>query len=100
MTSETPLNTLPSPLRCLSGATVAGVMAAMMYWMANKIATNFAARPVQGNSTAAINIAVAVRTLLVGMTSLGTAVFSIVCVGLIILAIKIALGHAQAPPTP
>jgi hypothetical protein len=100
MTSETPINSLPSPARCLSGSAIAGVMAFMMYWMANKIAMNFAARPVHGNSTAAINIAVAVRTLLVGMTSLGTAVFSIISLGLIVLAVKIALGRAQSPPTP
>lgn len=100
MTSETPTPSLPSPLRCLSGSAIAGVMAYMMYWMANKIAISFAAKPVAGKTDAAINIAVALRTLLVGMTCLGTAVFTIVCVGLIILAIKVALNPTPSSPTP
>jgi hypothetical protein len=99
MTNEPAPNNLPSPLRCLSGALVAGVMAFFLYTMTSKIATTFAAKPVQGKSDAAMNIAVAVRTLLVGMTSLGTAVFTIIGVGLILLALKIAFGRANSSPT-
>jgi Protein of unknown function (DUF3082) len=41
-----------------------------------------------------------VRTLLVGMTSLGTAVFTIVSVGLILLAIKVAFNPTPSSPSP
>jgi choline-glycine betaine transporter len=100
MTLETPKESLPSPLRCLTGSAIAGVMAYMMYWMANKIAISFASKPITGKTDAAVNIAVAVRTLLVGMTSLGTAVFTIVSVGLILLAIKVAFNPTSSSPSP
>jgi hypothetical protein len=99
MTEETPLETLepplPSPLRCLSGAAIAGVMTLMLYWLTSKIATSFAHTPVTGTSAAAANISVAVRTLVTGMTALGTGVFGIVSLGLIVLAVKVALTKNQ-----
>jgi hypothetical protein len=99
MTEETPPPTLepplPSPMRCLSGAAIAGVMALMLYWLTVKIATSFANTPVPGNSQAAANISVAIRTLVTGMTALGTGVFGIVSLGLIVLAVKVALTKKQ-----
>ncbi len=81
---------LPSPANSLVGAIVAAIMTGMMYWMTSKIATTFATKPITGNSTVAINIGSAVRTLVTGITALGTGVFAIISLGLVALAIKVA----------
>ncbi len=82
---------LPSSINCLIGAAVGAVMTLMMYWMTSKIATTFAVTPVQNTTTMAINIGTAVRTLVTGMMALGTGVFAIISLGLVALAIKVAL---------
>ncbi len=90
---------LPSPMRCLSGAAIAGVMTTMMYWLTSKIALSFAHTPVTGTSQAAANISVAVRTLVTGMTALGTGVFGIVTLGLIVLAVQVAFSKKNESGT-
>jgi uncharacterized membrane protein len=83
---------LPNPVNCLIGALLAAVMTAMMYWMTSKIATTFALRPIHTNtSTMAMNIGSAVRTLVTGITALGTGIFAIISLGLVALAIKVVL---------
>jgi Protein of unknown function (DUF3082) len=83
-------------MRCLSGAAIAGVMTTMMYWLTSKIALSFAHTPVTGTSQAAANISVAVRTLVTGMTALGTGVFGIVTLGLIVLAVQVAFSKNES----
>jgi Protein of unknown function (DUF3082) len=97
MTEETaPANLKePTPLRCLSGSAIAGAMTYMLYLLTSKIATSFAHTPLNGTSQAAANISVAVRTLVTGMTALGTGVFGIVSLGLILLAAKVAFTKKQ-----
>ncbi len=82
---------LPSAVNCLLGAFVGAIMTWMMYWMTSKIATTFAAKPVHGTSAMAINIGTAVRTLVTGITALGTGIFAIISIGLVALAIKVTL---------
>jgi hypothetical protein len=90
MTQTTPPETtLPSPLRCLTGALIAGMMSIAMYAMTSKIATTFATKPMVQKTNMAVNIATAVRTLVVGSTALGAAVFGIISIGLIALAIQV-----------
>jgi Protein of unknown function (DUF3082) len=91
MTDQPNTPSLPTPLNCLIGSIVAAIMTAMMYWMTSKIATTFALSPVNTSSTVAINIGTAVRTLVTGITALGTAVFAIISLGLVALAIKVAV---------
>jgi hypothetical protein len=95
MPAETPELPLPSPLRCLSGSAIAGVMAFMMYLLTSKIAVSFAHTPVSGKSQAALNISIAVRTLVTGMMALGMSVFGIVSLGLIVLAVKVAFTKTE-----
>jgi Protein of unknown function (DUF3082) len=87
---------LPSPANCLVGAAVGAIMTLMMYWMTSKIATTFAVTPVRTTSTMAINIGVAVRTLVTGITALGTGIFAIISLGLVALAIKITVDKTPA----
>jgi hypothetical protein len=91
MTQTTPSETtLPSPLSCWTGSIIAGVMSFALYTMTMNIATTFATKPMGHKTTMAINIATAVRTLVVGSTALGTAVFGIISVGLIALGVQVA----------
>ncbi len=95
MTESTPQVPLPTPLRCLTGSAIAGVMAFMMYLLTSKIAISFARTPVSNKSQAAVNISIAVRTLVTGMTALGMSVFGIISLGLIVLAVKIAFSKDE-----
>jgi Protein of unknown function (DUF3082) len=47
-------------------------------------------------TTMAVNIATAVRTLVVGSTALGAAVFGIIAVGLFALGIQVAISGKQS----
>ncbi len=85
-----PETALPSPLSCLIGAVIAGVMSFAMYTMTSNIATTFATKPMGHKTTMAVNIAAAVRTLVVGSAALGTAVFGIISIGLVALAVQVA----------
>jgi Protein of unknown function (DUF3082) len=95
MTQSTTETALPSPFRCLIGAVIAGVMSFAMYTMTSNIATTFATKPMGHKTTMAVNIAAAVRTLVVGSTALGTAVFGIIAVGLVALAVQVARSGTQ-----
>ena len=81
--------TMPSPLRCLTGALIAGGLAIALYSLTSSIAQTFAGKPLPTSSTFAINIAVAVRTLVVGVSALATGIFGLVAIGLVALAIQI-----------
>ncbi|MBV9387837.1 MAG: DUF3082 domain-containing protein [Chroococcidiopsidaceae cyanobacterium CP_BM_ER_R8_30] len=81
--------TLPGPWRCLSGALIAGGIATALYFLTASIAQTFAAKPVHSTNPAVVNIASAVRTLVVGMSALGTGIFGLVAFGLVALAIQI-----------
>ncbi len=88
--------TLPSPLNCAIGAAIAGVMSFALCTMTSNIATTFATRPMEHKTTMAVNIATAVRTLVVGSTALGAAVCGIIAVGLVALGIQIAITSKRA----
>ncbi len=90
MTQSPPENTT-TPLKCLTGALIAGTMSIGMYAMTSNIAITFATKPMVQKTIMANNIAAAVRTLLLGTTALATAIFSIITIGLVALAIQIAL---------
>ena len=96
MTQTTPPErSLPSPLSCLTGALIAGTMSIGLYTMTSKIATTFATNPMIQKTNMANNIAAAVRTLVVGSTALGAAVFGIISVGLVGLALQVAFSKKQ-----
>lgn len=97
MTQTTPPEaTLPSPLKCLTGALIAGTMSIAMYTMTSKIATTFATKPMVQKTNMAVNIAAALRTLIVGSTALGTVTCGIIAIGLIGLAIQVAVSKPRS----
>ncbi|MGB3695147.1 MAG: DUF3082 domain-containing protein [Spirulinaceae cyanobacterium] len=78
-----------SPWRCLVGAIISGGFGLALYALTSSIAETFAHKPLPSGNVTAMNIAVAVRTLVVGMSALGTGIFTLVSVGLIALMFQI-----------
>lgn len=81
----------PTPVRCLSGALISGGIGFALYSLTAAIAQTFASKPIHSDNPAVINIASAVRTLVVGITALGTGIFGVVTVGLVALAIQLTV---------
>lgn len=79
----------PSPLRCLSGALLAGSITLLLYRLTAAIAQSFAENPIASENQTAIKISIAVRTLVVGMSTLATGIFGAAALGLVALAIQI-----------
>lgn len=99
MSDETPEikpeEELPSPLRCLYGTAVSGTMAIAAYFVTHKVIMNFAAHPPTGNNFA-LRIAVTVRTLIVGISTMATGLFSLIAISLFLLGIKSLLNSQNS----
>jgi hypothetical protein len=91
----TPQEKLPSPLRCLSGALISGGFAIALYFVSSSIAHSFGSKPIASTNPTAINIAIAVRTLVVGISMLATFVFGLVAVGLIAITIQSSIQYLK-----
>lgn len=89
-----------SPLRCLSGAFISGGLGFALYSLTISIAQTFAAKPVHSDNVTVINITAAVRTLVVGMSALGTGIFGLVGLGLVALAIQLIIQQLRNRPSP
>lgn len=77
-----------SPARSLVGAAISASLAVGLYVLTSNIAEGLANTPLPATSTTAINIAVAVRTLVLGVAALGTFVFALVAFGLLALTVQ------------
>ncbi len=97
-TTATP-NEQPGVVRCWTGAAIAAAIAYACYQMTVAIATTFAAKPVLSNNVATLNIAVAVRTLVVGICALGTGVFGLAALGLFALGIQLIVQRLTGKTT-
>ena len=91
-------STLPGPGRCLIGSVVAGAIAFVLYLLTTAIAQTFAAKGLQTDNLTAQRIAVAVRTLVVGLSALGTGIFGMAAIGLFGLALQILLRREPSTP--
>jgi len=92
--SNSPSNTeakKPTPLRCLVGASISGSLGYALYLLTTSIAISFATKPIQSNNPFVINLSAAVRTLVVGVSTLATCLFAITTLGLILLAIQLVI---------
>ncbi len=93
-------NQNPSPLRCLSGALIAGGLAIALYSLTVSIAQTFAAKPIHSDNPIVVNIGTAVRTLVVGVSTLATCLFGLVAIGLVALAVQVFVQQLTQRPTP
>lgn len=90
-TSDKPTSEKSTPLRCFTGAAISGGLGYGAYNLMNAIASNFAAHPLHSDNQIVMRFSIAIRTLVVGVATMGTGIFSIVCVGLIILGFQLGL---------
>ncbi|TAD77673.1 MAG: DUF3082 domain-containing protein [Oscillatoriales cyanobacterium] len=91
---------MPSPLDCLGGSGISGAIAVGAALLTQKIAYTFATHPIHSTNRLTLSIGSAVRTLVVGVSALGTFVFGFVTVGLIALAIQLIVkGQPGDQPT-
>lgn len=91
--TETP----PTPLRCVIGASVSGALATALYFLTASIVDTFAHKPLPTSSAFATNIASAVRTLVMGVSTLATTLFAVATVGLLALAVQLLLRQGRSP---
>jgi apolipoprotein N-acyltransferase len=94
--SET-LDSTPTPLRCITGALIAGVFAVGMYWITTSIHQTLADTPIPSTSLMAVRISNLVRSLVVGIGALGTITFSVTTVGLLGLSIQLLFKRPEPP---
>ena len=76
-------------LRAWSGALMSGTIAIVMYKLTYSIAYSYAAHPSASTSQVAQRISAAVRTLVVGLSTMATGLFAIATLGLFLLGIKL-----------
>ena len=86
----------PTPGRCFRGSVISGGFTFVMYLLNQSIIRALADTPLPTKSVAAANIAVAVRTLVIGVSTLSTAIFAIATLGLLALGIQLLI---QRKPT-
>jgi polyferredoxin len=86
-----------TPLRCLTGGSISGVLALGAYFLMTSVVTTYATKPITFSNQMAVSIATMVRTLTVGITALATFVFGLVTVGLGALAVKLIIEQGKIP---
>ena len=97
--SPTPQEVLPSPLRSLTGALIAGTFTLGLYKLTQAIATSFATKPLSSTNPLALSISAAVRTLVVGASTLATGIFAIAAFSLVLLAFQVAFQPKKTKST-
>ncbi|NER00710.1 MAG: DUF3082 domain-containing protein [Cyanothece sp. SIO2G6] len=80
-----------TPWRCFTGAFMSAPIAIGMYFFTVSISQTFASKPPTAHSALAIRISVMVRTLVIGMSALGTMIFTFTTLGVIALGIQLLL---------
>ena len=99
--TESPVTLPPKPIwRCFSGSAVASSLAYCCYLLTSSISQSFANKPIHSDNAIAIKISVAVRTLVVGVSSLATFVFTFAAIGLIALGIQLLIQRFKNEPSP
>jgi hypothetical protein len=88
-----------SPWRCWGGGVVAAAIAWVLYNMTQAIALSFAAKVIHTDNVTTQRIAAAVRTLVVGLSALGTGIFGLAALGLFGLGLQLLL-RRNPTPTP
>lgn len=100
--AEQSQDALPSPLKALTATLIAGGFAIALYFLTSSIAQTFANKPITSTNPTAINISAAVRTLVVGISTLATFVFGFIAAGLVIVTIYSVIEQSKnksAPPS-
>ncbi|NJL22835.1 MAG: DUF3082 domain-containing protein [Leptolyngbyaceae cyanobacterium SM1_3_5] len=94
---STPVKSVPpTPLRCTTGALIAGSLALVMYRLTMAMVSTYS-KPTEFNNPLAARLAGLVRSMIVGVSTLGTMVFGIVTLGLVALALQLLIQRLTKP---
>lgn len=93
------LKPLPTPLRSFLGAVIASGLAIALYRVTGSISQSFAQKPLHSDNALVVKITIAVRTLVVGLSTLATFMFAIVAVALVALAIQATIQQLKQRPS-
>ncbi len=77
--------------RCITNGLMYGGIAFVFYKFTHVVAEKFAHKPIQSENFTVIQMSTTVRTLVVGVLTMGTLLFSILCLGLIGLALYVSI---------
>ncbi|WP_009632193.1 DUF3082 domain-containing protein [Synechocystis sp. PCC 7509] len=95
----TDLKPLPTPLRSSLGAVIASGLAIALYRVTSAISLSFAQKPLHSDNALVVKITIAVRTLVVGLSTLATFIFAIVAFALFALAIQATIQKLKQSPS-
>ncbi len=87
----------PTPLRSLTGASMAAAMGLLLYRLTTSIMKSFADHPTISHNTIVVNLSAAIRTLVVGLATMATGIFAFVTLGLVALAIQAVVQSLRSP---
>ncbi len=93
------LKPLPTPLRSFLGALIASGLAIALYRVTGSISQSFAQKPLHSDNALVVKITIAVRTLVVGLSTLATFMFAIVALALVALAIQATIQQLKQRPS-
>lgn len=98
--SASPTTVPPTIWRCFSGSAVASAIGYCCYLLTSSISQTFANKPIHSDNPAVITIGGAVRTLVVGVSTLATFVFAFAALGLLALGIQLFIQRFTSQPSP
>ena len=90
---------LPSPWRSSLGGVIAFGLAIALYRVTGSISQGFAQKPLHSDNALVVKISIALRTLIVGLSTLATFIFAIVAVALVALAIQAVVQQLKQRPS-
>lgn len=97
--SEKPSKKKVTPANCLVGSAISGGLGFALYSLTTSIIHTFATKPLTSSNPLVLKIGSLVRTLVMGVASLGTFVFFFVSFGLILLAIQLLFQKEETSST-
>ncbi len=86
-----------NPLNTFLGAGISSGFAFALYLLTSSIITSFASKPVTSDNPTVISLTAAVRTLVMGVAVMGTGVFTIIALGLLLITIQMTFQKFKAP---
>ena len=84
-----------TPFNCFTASLISAGLAVASYLLTKSVVLTYVNMPIKFNNPMAASIASAVRTLVMGVTSLATFVFIMVTVGLLSLAVKLIIDEKK-----
>ncbi|MCS7225605.1 MAG: DUF3082 domain-containing protein [Gloeomargarita sp. SKYB31] len=85
-----------TPRRCLAGAAISGGLGLAIFLLTRAIAIALATHPLHSHNPLVLRLASVVRTVLVGGGILAVVVFGVFTVGLLVLAVQVAISPPDA----